>query len=125
MATKLEKVRTLLSLLDFEKGLQEEMASLAPDVTGISMTEEEILEASVFQQKLEQAVARFREAVEKIHLELFSEEELDQLIAFLESPTGRRFIELLPEIGEKSADAHDAAFDAAFEEDSAEEDSSG
>ncbi|MGI9493641.1 MAG: DUF2059 domain-containing protein [Geminicoccaceae bacterium] len=108
-AEPIELARQLIQLSQKKTSAKQLFDAMIPHLTSMALSqnsnlnEEEIAKfKSIMQEELYAAIPEFLELNAKTYASKFTESELQDVIDFYESPTGRKFQELAPELAQES-----------------------
>ncbi len=108
-ADPLEKARRLVDVSQGEMMTKQILEAITPQIMNLAVRSNPDLSPAqkdkvidVVSEEFDAAVPDFLESSAQTYAKHFSEDELDDAIAFYESPTGQRFQELLPTIMQES-----------------------
>ena len=108
-AERLALSKRVIELSQGELVAQQMLDFLVPAITGLSLqhnpdltNEQKAKVARLTKEELDAAMPEFVVAAAQIYADHFTEDELENIIAFYESETGQRFQELVPTIMQES-----------------------
>ncbi len=108
-ADSMELARRLVEMSQGETIVQQMFDALTPQIMSLALSKDSDLSdekksriEEVMKQELDAAVPGFMEQTAKIYASNFTASELQDVIAFYESPTGKKFQELVPQLMQES-----------------------
>jgi len=108
-AESMELARRLVEVSQGETIMQQMFNALTPQIMSLALNKDPNLNdekkakiEGVMKEELDAAIPEFLEQTAKIYASNFTEDELQDVIAFYESPTGKKFQGLAPQLMQES-----------------------